>query len=425
MLDGLRERIRVVGPGLVLAAAGIGAGDVVVASVSGLRFGTALLWAVVFTAGLKFVVTEALARWQFATGETMVRALVTRLSPGVSRVFAAYLLFWTFMVGASLSSACGMAGASLWPGISAPVWGAIHAALAAALVATNRFVVFQRVMKGLVAVMALSVLACALVAAPAWRSVLGGLTWPRIPADGGGRAVLALIGGIGGSLTVVCYGYWMRAAAWGGVRRLPTVRGDLRLAYGFTGLFGVALMVIAAGVAGSAAGGTGIALEVAARLQEVAGPAGRWVFLIGFWCTVFTAMLGVWQGVPQIYVDLVQAWRKQVAEPRGTSAPIVSDCGGTAVAAWDRRVEWAALFFLAGPPQVLLWFRQPVTVVVAFSIAGAFVMPFLAAVLLYLNNRRDWMGVLANGRLGNTALVFSLFVFGVVCCAEVIGALHS
>ena len=48
------------------------------------------------------------------------------------------------------------------------------------------------------------------------------------------------------------------------------------------------------------------------------------------------------------------------------------------------------------------------------SIAGAFFMPFLAATLLYLNNRREWMGALANRWLGNTALIVCLLVFGAV-----------
>src|SRR5688572_1103116 len=153
MFTALRIRLRALGPGLVLAAAGIGAGDVVVASVTGIKFGTTLLWAVVFTAALKFVLTEALARWQLATGETIARAWVTRLPRWVSVLFGAYLLFWTFMVGASLSSACGLAGASLFPGVrgmSVPVWGAVHAGLAALLVASNRYARFQRMMKALI-----------------------------------------------------------------------------------------------------------------------------------------------------------------------------------------------------------------------------------------------------------------------------------
>jgi Mn2+/Fe2+ NRAMP family transporter len=399
MLAALTQRFRALGPGLVLAAAGIGAGDVVVASVTGIQFGTTLLWAVVFTAGLKFVLTEALARWQLATGETVVRAWATRLPRWVSAVFLAYLLFWTFMVGASLSSACGLAGASVFGAGSVPLWGAVHAALAAVLVGANKYSRFLRLMKALIAVMALCVLGCALVAASNPVAIVRGLLIPGLPTQGGGAQVLALLGGIGGSVTVICYGYWIRAAQWRGPERLRTVRADVRLAYVFTGLFGVALILIAAGVDAKAAAGGRIALEVADRLQTVGGAGARWVFLIGFWCTVFTAMLGVWQGVPQIYVDLISAWRGvREDEIRG--------------------LRLAALGYLAGPPLVLLWFRQPVSVVVAFSIAGAFFMPFLAATLLYLNNRRDWMGSLANGRWGNVALATSLVVFVVVCVFE-------
>src|SRR6187401_1565499 len=166
MFIALRNRLRSMGPGLLLAAAGIGAGDVVVASVTGIRFGTTLLWAVACTAALKFVLTEALARWQLATGETLVRAWVNRLPRWVSRVFAAYLLFWTFMVGASLSSACGLAGTSLFPGGRVAVWGALHSGVAALLVASNRYARFQQLMKMLIAVMAGCVLGCALLAAP-------------------------------------------------------------------------------------------------------------------------------------------------------------------------------------------------------------------------------------------------------------------
>jgi Mn2+/Fe2+ NRAMP family transporter len=260
------------------------------------------------------------------------------------------------------------------------------------------------------------VFACAVLAAPSVHAVLQGLLIPVLPAGGGGAQVLALLGGIGGSVTVVCYSYWMRAAAWRGPGKLATVRSDVRLAYLFTGLFGVALVVIAAGVHAQGAGGARIALEIAARLETVAGPIVRWVFLAGFWCTVFTAMLGVWQGVPQIYVDLIDAWSRREGVTRAEAdesaprAPVELQR--------DRRTYLAALGFLAGPPLVLLWFKEPVSVVVMFSISGAFFMPFLAATLLYLNNRRSWMGALVNGRLGNVALTVCLLVFGAVCINE-------
>lgn len=137
-------RGRSLGPGLLLAASGIGAGDVVVAAVTGMRFGLTLLWAVVLTVALKYVITEALARWQLATGETIARAWVTRLPRWAGAGFGAYLVFWTFMVGASLSSACGIAGASLAGFGTTAQWGAAHALFAAALVTGNRYARFKK-----------------------------------------------------------------------------------------------------------------------------------------------------------------------------------------------------------------------------------------------------------------------------------------
>jgi hypothetical protein len=48
---------------------------------------------------------------------------------------------------------------------------------------------------------------------------------------------------------------------------------------------------------------------------------------------------------------------------------------------------------------------------------------FLAGTLLYLNNRREWIGALANGKLGNSALVVCLLAFGAVCIREVVRVL--
>lgn len=412
MFATLTQRLKSFGPGLVLAAAGIGAGDVVTASVSGMRFGTALIWTVVFTVALKYVLTEAIARWQVATGETLVYAWVARCPRWVPIYFGAYLILWTFLVGASLSSACGLAGTSLFPGsLSVPVWGGIHALGAAVLVACNRYEQFQKVTKVLVAIMAISVLVCAALTLPPILTILRGLVIPAIPRPGGGAAVLSLLGGLGGSVTMACYGMWMRDAGWKGSERMPTVRNDLGLAYAFTGLFGIAIMLIAAGVhARSAAGTQQIATELANRLAEVGGPMIRWTFLIGFWATVFTAMLGVWQGVPQIYVELLRAWRRLPDGAPGEN---------------DRLVYFASLAFLAGPPVIMLWFKQPVALVVTFAIAGAFFVPFLAATLLYLSNRRDWMGHLKTGRWGNAALVVCLIVFCLVCAREIMNALQS
>ena len=57
-----------VAPGILLAATGVGAGDLLSSSLAGSQVGLAVLWAALGGALLKFVLSEGLARWQLATG---------------------------------------------------------------------------------------------------------------------------------------------------------------------------------------------------------------------------------------------------------------------------------------------------------------------------------------------------------------------
>jgi Mn2+/Fe2+ NRAMP family transporter len=62
--------LKLAGPGLIVAASGIGSGDVISATVSGANYGVTLLWAIALGAFLKFALNEGIARWQLATGLT-------------------------------------------------------------------------------------------------------------------------------------------------------------------------------------------------------------------------------------------------------------------------------------------------------------------------------------------------------------------
>ena len=57
-----------IGPGLVVAATGLGAGDIVAAAVAGAQYGTTLGWVALAGALLKFCLNEGIGRWQLVTG---------------------------------------------------------------------------------------------------------------------------------------------------------------------------------------------------------------------------------------------------------------------------------------------------------------------------------------------------------------------
>jgi Mn2+/Fe2+ NRAMP family transporter len=400
-------RLRELGPGIVIAATGLGAGDLIAASVAGAKYGIAILWAAVVGALLKFTLNEGLARWQLATGTTLLEGWVRRLPRFWSLYFFVYLLLWSFIVAGALMSATGLAVHALAPAISVEAGGAVQSLLAALLVLFGRYRLLEAMMKFFIALMFAVVLYCAVALQPDWGSVLGAIVVPRFP-EGSVFFLLGVIGGVGGSVTLLSYGYWIRERGWSGSAQLRQVRVDLLLAYGLTGLFGIAIMIISAGVSPGVLSGSEMVLAVATRMGMTVGDAGKWCFLIGFWGAVFSSMLGVWQGVPYLFADFVHEWRNTEGEK-------VIDTRSAAYRAY--------LAFLAIPPMILLWAGKPVWVVLIYSVAGAAFMPLLAGLLLYMNGVRDWLGPLSNRWPANLVLLAALALFAALFIQELVEAI--
>lgn len=401
---------RSLGPGFVVAATGVGAGDLIAAGVAGQKFGMVVLWAVVLGAVFKGVLNEGVSRWQLATNTTLIEGWGTRLPKWVGGYFLSYLVLWGFLVAAALSASCGVAAKALFPQVPIPVgaWSALHAFVAYLLIRRGCYAGFEKIMKTLMGLMFILVVVCAVMTKPPLGELIRGLTWPTVP-PGSAKFLLGVIGGVGGSVTLLCYGYWIREKGWSGREMHHRSWADLFSAYALTGLFGLAVVVIAAIAKPADASGNALVLALAEQLAVILGPFGQWCFLIGFWCAVFTSMLGVWQGVPYLFADSIASMG------RASDATVARQKGlpGTPAYHWF-------LLYLAFPPLLMLWWHKPVAIVILYAIAGAFFMPFLASVLLLMNNRREWVGDLKNGRVINALLVLSLVLFGCLFLFEVV-----
>lgn len=391
--------LKLTGPGIIVAATGLGAGDIVAASASGAQFGTTLLWAVIFGGILKFVLTEGIGRWQLATDTTLLEGWIDKLPRVFSWYFLVYLCLWTFMVAAAMMSACGLAAYAFFPAISVGWWGVIHALAALVIVWFGVYKALEAAMKFFIGLMFVTVLYCAIRVMPGMAEIATGMFIPSVP-DSGMPYVLGVIGGVGGSITIMSYGYWMREAGWKGKEMIPTMRIDLAVAYGLTALFGVAIIIISAGVQPEVVSGNNMALAVADQLVPVMGETGKWIFLFGFWGAVFSSMIGVWHGVPFLFANFAYHFsqKNHVIEKVGSITRTPAYRG--------------YLVYLSVLPMSLLLLDRPVWIVIIYAVTGAIFMPLLAALLLYLNNNREWLQAHTNTWLGKSMLGVSLLVFG-------------
>jgi len=425
--------LAILGPGMLIAATGVGAGDLATGALAGGKLGTAILWAVIVGSVMKWIVNEGLARWQLATGQTWLEGCSRHFGRAFQYLFLAYLVYWTFFVSAALMSACGATFHAIFPlrdpDFDRRFYGVAHSLVALLLARFGGYALFEKVMKLIIALMFVTVVTTAILLRPEPGELLTGLFIPTIPdLEGSGlRWMLALMGGIGGTVTIVSYGYWIREEGRSGPDQLRICRLDLAAGYVMTGLFGIGMVILGSRLTlDDTARPARLMVLLANELESALGPWGtvaRWAFLLGAWGAVASSMLGVWQAVPYLFADLMQIMRrpKGAEVPGGSSVPaddVASHLGDvsddTAVSASKKLTASPSyryyMFALATIPALGLWQKFDV-LQQWYGIVGAAFVPFLALTLLLLNGRAAWVGERYRNRWWTSVVLIVMILF--------------
>ena len=404
-------RWSLIGPGIVVAATGVGAGDLVATLIAGSRFGYALLWAAIVGTLLKIALAEAVGRWTLSSERTIFdgwsslgRPLVGRLN-WAGLYFGVYVVIWGFVYGAAAMTSTALPLATLFPALDLKTWGMISGVLGLLFVWFGGYGLFEKAMTFFVGLMFVTVVGLAILVTPDLPRLMTGL-WPTLP-QGSVFYTLGLIGGVGGTITMAAYGYWLNAKGWKGAGWMSTMRLDNRVAYLVTGVFVIAMLIVGAELLHAAGialqGGDRGLLDLDKVLRDRFGTPISILFLVGFWATSFSSLLGVWQGVSLMFADFIAHARTQT---RGEA--VEREARGQGGPAFRAYALW-----LTFPPMVLLFMDRPFGLIIAYGVLGSLFMPFLAGTLLWLLNSgrvpAEWRsGWLSNLMLGAAALLFAV-----------------
>jgi len=382
------------GPGLLLAATGIGVGDMVSSTIAGAEYGLTLVWALAAGVVLKFAITEGAARWQLATGKTLIEGWRDHLPRAAVLAFFLYFIIWSYFVSSALVTASALVPAAIFPSVPLAAWGALHAVVAFVMVWFGRYERFLAIVKWFIGLKFGAIIASALLIL-----LWSGADWSGAGARSGFSTAytLSLIGGVGGTVTLLSYGYWMREAGWAGPSRLASARADLTVSFSLVFVFCISMIFIATQIDWTGQildEGPRLCLLLADRIGQEIGPIGRGVFLLGFWGAAFSSVLGVYHGVPFLFDDMLHVWRREAAV-------------GQQGAAYR---SWAAYLALAAISALVI--QRPVWLVFAYTVVGSLFFPFVIATLLWLNNART-VRVARNGLFVNVVLgaALALYVF--------------
>ncbi|MEW6661140.1 MAG: Nramp family divalent metal transporter [Bacillota bacterium] len=376
-------KLKHIGPAAVVTAAFIGPGTVTTATMAGVNYKYALLWAMLFSTIATMLLQEMSARVGIVTGKGLGTAIRETFQQPAAKAFAVLLIVAAIGVGNSAFQGGNITGASMGLevlfGLTRKTWVFIIALTAFGLLWTGSYKLVEKVLVAMVVVMSLVFLTTALIIRPDFPELLRGLLVPSIPPG----ALLVTLGIIG--TTVVPYNLYLHSAAvaerWGKTsdkeESIQNSKLDILVSIGLGGIISLAIIVTAASMFGT--GAVKNAADMAKQLEPLLGSWAKWFFAIGLFAAGGTSAI---------------------------TAPLAAAYAITGVAGWSTDMKSGAfravwLIVLGAGATVAFSGVSPVQIILFAQAVNGILLPISAIFLLVVVNQSRIMQKFINGPLQN------------------------
>lgn len=429
------DRLRHVGPGLILSASIVGSGELIATTTLGAKAGFATLWIILLSCTIKVAMQLEFGRYTIQSGETCMAAL--NHMPG--KFGRAHWAIWLIMLlqPIKILQMGGILGGvaivmqTWFPGVSITVWVWTWALLTSLLVSIRQYWFIERMCLGLL--MAFTLLTLVSVGALQWTPYAIG--WEQIASGLKGtlppHAVVFIIGtfgltGIGGD-EILHYSYWLiekgyaartgpykpgdpewqaRARGW-----IRTMHVDAMLSMVCYTIVTAAFYVLGAAVLhsrGDVPEGYQLIESLSRMYTESLGDWGKSIFLAGAFVVLFSSMFAALAAWVRMYADAFGKfgwieWHNVDTRRRTLT-----------VLTWVIPVCWAVAF---------LRLEQPVLMVILGGLATATITLIVAFAAVFFRYGRT-LPELQPTKLFDVAFWIStlvIFVFGVYLVAKSTG----
>ena len=387
----LSRFFRQMGPAWIISAVACGPATMASVSIASALYGYQLLWVVVLSAFLAFVVQFMAAKVGLLGGKGIVALVEENWGNVWAWILMIDALLATWLAAAVLMKAL-VETTGLVTGIYTPWWSLGYAFLIFLLVGLGGYRWVESICKVLVAI----VVVCFIVTLIVIKPDLSGMVKGLIPTfTGGSRGALMMAGIMGGAvhITIISmHTYNVNARNWG--------PDDLGLAWTDTflsmfvafGIYSVALFLAVATVLHPQGIEVKTAFDIARPLKPVLGVYAHGLFLAGFWAAVFSTITPTYLAAGYFIADKMK-WEVSVRDPR-FKAVVFLGC----------------LISLVGP-LVKGSFLLLLVTMLALGLCGT---PLVVFFLLFLLNKKSWAKENCNGWLlnilGSAALLITSFL---------------
>lgn len=374
-----------IGPGALVTAAFIGPGTVTACTLAGANFGYALLWALVFATLTAIILQEMAARLGVITGRGLGENLKHTFSNSIWKwpifivmIVALYLGNAAYEGGNLSGAALGIQTISGESSSSFEIAVSLLFVLGAACLWFGSYKQLERLLIGLIILMALAFITSFFLVKPDFWSMVKGVSQPSITLDNL-FTIIALIG-----TTVVPYNLFLHSSAvknhWSGPQHLSASRSDTIVSIGLGGLIMIAITSSAA----ASIFGSGLQIsnagDMATQFEPLFGPFAKYMLGLGLFAAGLTSTI---------------------------TAPLATGYAISEILGFESKVtsfkfRLISLSVLGAGAAIALTGIKPITIIFFAQFANGLLLPFIAIFLLVMMNRKSVLGKYANGIIANS-----------------------
>lgn len=362
------------GPGMLVAAAFIGPGTVTTASIAGANFGFVLMWALLLSIIVTFVLQEMSSRLGIVSGLGLSEALRSSINNHFLKAFLMILIVSALGIGNAAFEVGNITGAAIGlsqiSSLSISSSVLIVGILVLILLGTRIFKMLEQILTVLVVIMSLLFLLTMITIEIDYSKLLRGLFIPTVTASSL-LTIMALIG-----TTVVPYNLFLHADAskrkWKDqevTQALNNSRADTAISIGLGGLITLAIMST------SAVAFFGSSMEIssenlARQLEPILGSYSSYIFNFGLFVAGITSAV---------------------------TAPLAASIAVTEALGWKNdpssfrfKLVWIIILLIG---VLFAYFgTKPLQAILFAQATNALLLPFLALFLFYVVNNSRLMG---------------------------------
>jgi Mn2+/Fe2+ NRAMP family transporter len=414
---GFLEYLRSFGPGFIAVLTWLGAGDIVAAGVAGGNYGYALMWAMVIALLVRYLFVSLIARFQLCNprGEGVL--------DGLSRLHWLYapFLFFAVLLWGHLSNCYMLAGiAEITRDLSGVgskwVWEITWVAVTLALVFRPSYQRAETLFKFFVAVLAVSLLGCALWVGIDPVGIIKGVFAFKVPPQHGpfGAVLVAvgMVGAVGGSLVNLVYPYFLDQKGWRGPQYRRVQNYDFLVAVMVMIIFNLAVWTLGAELVHGKGSTISTIDDLASLLGGVLGNGGRILFLLGVFAAIFTSIVGAAMGLACLGTHAWLRWRA------GNDVALPGDFR-------EHRVYRVVVLWVLLSPLVWMGRAEFVSLTILANSFSVVLIPALAGGLWCITAQKRFIGTEHGNRWWDNAVMAFLFALALYGGFEAVKSILS